>query len=193
VIDSVAVVLLNSNFSKLSKTENAQQLSWYKDILKKLDADSTIQFIITACHHSPYTNSKIVGPSTAVQQKFVPPFLESKKSRLFLSGHCHGFEHYSVKGKDFLVIGGGGGLHQPLKQGNETLPDLALDYKPLFHYLTIRRIKEDLELTSFQLKNDFSGFEEGMKLNIKKNKELQLKTTRSATMDKILTVQEAVE
>jgi hypothetical protein len=52
---------------------------------------------------------------------------------LFLSGHCHGFEHYKIGGKDFMVIGGGGGLHQPLKQGEGCLPDLASDYKPLFH------------------------------------------------------------
>jgi len=178
IIDSVAIILLNSNFKTLSKTENAQQISWYKSTLRKLDADSSVEFIITTCHHSPYTNSKVVKPCVAVQQKFVPPFLNSKKTRLFLSGHCHGFEHYQVEGKDFLVIGGGGGLQQPLNHGNGMLPDLALDYKPSFHYITIRRKRDDLELTSLHLKNDFSGFEEGMKLTFKNNNESSFNVSR---------------
>jgi hypothetical protein len=166
--DSVAVVLLNSNFTQLSSADNEKQLNWYKKTLAELDADSSVQFIITACHHSPYTNSKIVGPCPAVQQKFVPPFLQSKKSKLFLSGHCHGFEHYQVEGKDFLVIGGGGGLHQPLRPNHADCPDLACDYKPMFHYLTVRRDADQLHVTSMRLKDDFSGFEEGLKLDIKK-------------------------
>ena len=166
IVDSVAIVMLNSNFNKLTEAENSKQISWYKNTLEKLDADSSVQYIITGCHHSPFTNSKIVGPCTAVQEKFVPPFLQSKKSRLFLSGHCHGFEHYQVQGKDFLVIGGGGGLHQPLRKTGDH-EDMAEAYKPMFHYLTVHRKADGLEVTSLQLKKDFSGFEEGLKLKIK--------------------------
>ncbi|MGZ5190528.1 MAG: metallophosphoesterase family protein [Flavisolibacter sp.] len=165
ITDSVAIVMLNSNFKQMTETDNAKQLDWYKSTLEKLDADSSVHYIITGCHHSPFTNSKIVGPSTAVQQKFVPPFLKSKKSRLFLSGHCHGFEHYKVEGKDFLVIGGGGGLNQPLKK-NGTHRDHAESYKPMFHYLTVRRNCDGLQVTSYQLKKDFSLFEQGLALNI---------------------------
>lgn len=169
VKDSVAIVLLNSNFKTLSPAEDAQQTAWYKSTLEKLDADSSIQYIITTCHHSPFTNSKVVGCSKDVQQRFVPAFLQSRKSQLFLSGHCHGFEHYKIQGKDFMVIGGGGGLHQPLKQGAGCLPDLAKDYKPLFHYLTVRRSKDHLEVTSYELKDDFSGFEQGLAVAIQKS------------------------
>jgi predicted MPP superfamily phosphohydrolase len=168
VKDSVAIVLLNSNFKKLSKEEDEQQNKWYKNILDKLDADPSIQFIITTCHHSPYTNSKIVGSSKDVQQRFVHPFLASKKSQLFLSGHCHGFEHYKIEGKDFMVIGGGGGLHQPLREDEGCLPDLSADYKPLFHYLTVKRLHDQLLVTSLQLNNDFSAFDEGVAVTIKK-------------------------
>ena len=94
VVDSIAIVLLNSNFNKMSKQDDEKQLNWYTKTLRELDADSSIQYIITACHHSPYTNSRIVKPSKEVQQKFVPPYLASPKSKLFLTGHCHGFEHY---------------------------------------------------------------------------------------------------
>ncbi|MFL5809330.1 MAG: metallophosphoesterase family protein [Flavisolibacter sp.] len=166
VVDSVAIVLLNSNFSKLTTVQNEEEVKWYKKTITQLDQDSSIRFIITACHHSPYTDSRIVKPSVAVQEKFVKPFLASKKSRLFLSGHCHGFEHYQVQGKDFLVIGGGGGLHQPLNPTSELQPDLAKDYKPMFHYLTVARTGGELKVTSFRLKNDFTGFEQGMVLEI---------------------------
>jgi hypothetical protein len=165
--DSIAIVLLNSNFHTLTSKEDAEQINWYKKTLKELDEDPAIKFIITGCHHSPYTNSKIVGPSIAVQQKFVPYFLSSQKSCLFLSGHCHGFEHYQVHGKDFVVIGGGGGLHQPLKPNDGIYKDLATDYKPMFHYLSVRRMNGYLKVTSRELKSDFSGFNDGLTLEIR--------------------------
>jgi len=166
IVDSVAVVLLNSNFGTLTPRENEEQLSWYRTTLKQLDADPSVLYIIAGCHHSPYTNSKIVGASPAVQEKFVPPFLASKKARLFLSGHCHGFEHFQMKGKDFVVIGGGGGLHQPLRQGAGCFNDLCADYKPLFHYLSIRRGEDGLHVTSIELNNNFTTFEQGLQLKI---------------------------
>jgi hypothetical protein len=133
-----------------------------------LDIDSSVQFIISGCHHSPYTNSMIVSSSVDVQQKFVPPFLASTKSRLFLTGHSHNFEHFKVKGKDFLVIGGGGGLHQPLKAGDKCIPDLQQDFKPMFHYLSVKRKADRLVVTSNVLSNDFTAFKEGLRLNILK-------------------------
>jgi UDP-2,3-diacylglucosamine pyrophosphatase LpxH len=172
VKDSIAVVLLNSNFGSLSEQENKTQMEWYKTTLQNLDKDPAIQFIISGCHHSPYTNSKIVGPNKDVQQKFVPLFLASKKSRLFITGHSHNFEHYQMGGKDFLVIGGGGGLHQPLRTGESCLPDLATDYKPQFHYLSVKRVGSTLNVCSVQLKKDFSCFEDGQKLCVSKETEL---------------------
>lgn len=165
---SIAIVLVNSNFSILSINEEVSQTLWYKSTLEALDEDPTIDFIITGCHHSPYTNSRIVRPSKEVEEKFVPAYLASRKSRLFLSGHCHAYEHYKVEGKDFLVIGGGGGLKQPLRQGIGTLADIALDYKPLFHYVMVSAIGDTLQVTSYHIKENFSGFEEGRKTVIKK-------------------------
>jgi len=168
VKDSIAVVLLNSNFGKLSAEDDVAQLKWYEETLEKLDADSAIHFIISGCHHSPYTNSKIVGANKEVQQKFVPLFLASKKSRLFITGHSHNYEHYKIKGKDFFVIGGGGGLHQPLRTGADILEDIACDYKPQFHYLTVKRFGDKLKVNSIQLKQDFSCFEDGKSMVINK-------------------------
>ena len=167
IVDSIAVVLLNSNFDKMSDIEIENQDTWYKNKLAALDNDPAVKFIIVGCHHSPYTNSRIVKPSKPVQENFVPLFIQSKKCALFISGHSHNFERFKVQGKYFLVIGGGGGLHQPLNANNETMHDLSADYKPAFHYLEVMRDGDELKITSRQLKNDFSGFKDGLQLSVR--------------------------
>ncbi len=161
VTDSVAIILLNSNFNKLSAGDKVTQNEWYQSELNRLDTSEAIKAIIVTCHHAPYTNSIIVGSSSSVQQNFVPAFINSKKARLFITGHAHDFEHFKVEGKDFLVIGGGGGLHQPLNTSAGKRPDLATDYKPLFHYLSVQRTADELKVTSHFLSTDFTGFATG--------------------------------
>ena len=166
--DTTAVILLNSNFKTMTLAQEKHQDEWFQTTLQELDNDATVQAVIVGCHHSPFTNSRIVRPSKEVEQKFVPPYLSSRKAFLFLSGHCHAFEHYKVKGKDFLVIGGGGGLKQPLRQGLGTLADLSLEYKPMFHYINITSLGDGLALTCHHIKKDFTGFEEGVHMDIKR-------------------------
>ena len=163
IIDSVAVILLNSNFSKMTAPEITAQDNWYQNMIKEMNNDPSIKFVIVGCHHSPYTNSKAVEPSMQVRQKFVPAFINSKKCILFLSGHSHNFERFNVQGKYFLVIGGGGGPHQPLYSGDkESTHDLSATYKPMFHYLLVKRCNDSLQVISRQLKADFSGFNDGL-------------------------------
>ncbi|NCD70041.1 metallophosphoesterase family protein [Mucilaginibacter agri] len=166
VVDSVAVILLNSNFNKMKSQEIAQQDDWYKQTIKQIDSNPAIKLAIVGCHHSPFTNSTVVSPSVQVQQKFVPAFISSKKCVLFLSGHSHNFERFKVQGKYFLVIGGGGGPHQPLRTKNESTQELSPDYKPMFHYLEVRRSQDSLQVISRRLKSDFSGFDDGLKFNV---------------------------
>jgi hypothetical protein len=156
VIDSIGVIMVNSNFAKLTPADVQFQQQWYEAILKSLDADPKVKVVIVTCHHAPYSNSKLVGSSKPVQEHFVPAFIDSQKGQLFITGHSHTFEHFKMKGKDFLVIGGGGGLHQPL---TTTLEDTALKYKPMFHYLTVLRTGEVVHVISHFLKDDFSGFD----------------------------------
>ncbi len=162
VTDSVAVVLLNSNFAALTADENKKQSAWYKASMARLDTAMAVKAIIVCCHHAPYTNSRVVKGNTGVQQLFVPAFIASSKARLFITGHAHRFEHFSLQGKDFLVIGGGGGLQQPTRNSKGNLADLATDYKPLFHYLAVKRAGAGLAVLSYYLKPDFSGFEKGV-------------------------------
>jgi hypothetical protein len=127
-----------------------------------MEHDGSIKVIIVGCHHSPYTNSKVVKPSLEVRREFVPAFLQSKKCVLFLSGHSHNFEQFKVGGKYFLVIGGGGGPHQALHTDNQPTPDLANNYKPMFHYLEVRRSQDSLRVISRELLPDLSGFRDGL-------------------------------
>lgn len=164
--DEVAVVMLNSNFSTLSVADLAKQQTWYEHTMADLDADPAVRVVIVTCHHAPYSNSKLVGSSKLVQQRFVPNYVKSEKGRLFITGHSHAFERYEFEGKTFLVIGGGGGLRQPLNTSPSRLPDSAPEYKPLFHYLAVRRGGDGLTLTSHCLRNDFSGFDVGYRFKI---------------------------
>lgn len=166
VIDSVAIVFLNSNFKKMSAADRETQQQWLRKALADLDENPGVKITIVTCHHAPYSNSTIVGSSEEVQKQFVKLFLSSRKARLFLTGHSHNFERFQQEGKDFVVIGGGGGLSQPVSDKKSRLNDLSGSYKPPFHYLLVRRVGKQLQLTSRFLKPDFSGFSEGVTFQI---------------------------
>jgi hypothetical protein len=142
---------------------------WYLETMNSLEADSLVRGIIVACHHAPYTNSRIVDPSDDVQQRFVPRYVISPKGKLFITGHCHAFEHFRQHEKDFLVIGGGGGLQQPLLLGEERLwVDLfpQATEKRMFHYLSGVILPDSIRVVVRMLKPDFSGFENAYSLDL---------------------------
>ncbi|MCX6137978.1 MAG: metallophosphoesterase [Ignavibacteriales bacterium] len=158
---NAAVVMLNSNFYRLTGEEWDTQCRWYRDQLARLDKDSSIAVVVVATHFPPYTNSAIVDPSGDVLRDFVPPYLASQKARLFLSGHAHAFEHFRQGGKDFLVIGGGGGLLHPLLCGEEErTPDLypAGRLPESFHYLTCTISDDSLIAQPVMLGTDRTQF-----------------------------------
>lgn len=166
IIDSVAIVFLNSNFKKLTAVDKEFQQQWLREAMAKLDESPAVKITIVTCHHAPYSNSSIVGSSEAVQKYFVPAYLHSIKARLFITGHSHNFERFQKEGKDFVIIGGGGGLSQPVSGKKNRLNDLSGNYKPQFHYLMVRRTGDQLHVTSRFLKPDFSGFTEGQSFQI---------------------------
>ncbi len=163
----VAVVLLNSNFGHLSAEEAQKQQAWYEETLERLEKDSTVELVVVGCHHPPYTNSTIVSPSREAQQFFVPPFLAASKCRLFVSGHCHAVEHFKNGGKDFLVIGGGGGLQQPLLVGAERRWTDEFPVKTelrMFHYMRCSITAEEVRFTIRMLNDDFASFRDALTL-----------------------------
>jgi hypothetical protein len=144
---SVALLILNSNFSRLPDSVVTAEAAWYASMLDSLDADSAISFIVTVSHHPPFTNSTVVSPSRDLQKRFLPAFYHSAKSALFVSGHAHRFEHFRKEGKDFLVIGGGGGSFHPKKSN----PDEADLYDGggggrFFHYVRCLAACDSLSL-----------------------------------------------
>jgi 3',5'-cyclic AMP phosphodiesterase CpdA len=158
IVDSVGVVLLNSNFGTMDDIALDSQQRWYEQTMTDLSRDPGIVAIIVTCHHSPFTNSILVGSSLQSQERFVTRFLAEPKARLFMSGHAHIFEHFRKEGKDFLVIGGGGGLQHPIYVGNEQrYADLSPTHaKPRFHYTYVRRSGQRLEVTVRRLDADKS-------------------------------------
>jgi len=148
VQDSVAVVLFNSNFSKLSKDAQHSQHQWYERSLDSLNRAEDIKFILVCCHHSPYTNSGVVSPEKKVQELYVPAYTNTPKAALFLSGHSHHLEYFDIYRKKFLVIGGGGGLWQELKkESKRDYTDLSdNDRKPRYFYLQIERRGNTLQV-----------------------------------------------
>lgn len=166
------IILLNSNFSKMDEEEIETQQTWYKSQLDRLEKDSTISVIIVGTHYPPFTNSKIVSSDEDVQKLFVPLFIKSKKAKLFISGHCHAFEHFEHKGKDFLVIGGGGGLQQPLDVGVEAKwKDKYDSENPLrmFHYLKYKIVNDTIKLTLNILEEDLLDFDKSYQVVIPLN------------------------
>ncbi len=143
--DNVAIVVFNSNFSRLNNSVIVGQKEWYRSTLESCDADSSIHFIITVEHHPPFTNSSVISGSKEVRKDFLPAFFQSKKAVLFVSGHAHRFEHFRQKGKDFLVIGGGGGLLHD-KRPAPVMDDLytGKDEGKFFHYVRCRVFADSL-------------------------------------------------
>lgn len=157
----VLVLLLNSNFRKLTDADIATQDRWYTNALAQADSTPDIRAVIVCCHHSPYSSSKLVGSSPQVQQHLVPPFMRSAKAGLFITGHAHLFQHFMKEQKHFFVIGGGGGLHHPLKKDPGPEVCLEPDYDPLFHYLTVSLCDDTLKVVSHRLDAGFDAFDVG--------------------------------
>ena len=146
----------------IAEAERGEQQRWYLLLLDSLQGDPGTACIVVCCHHSPYTNSTVVEASDEVANEFIPPFIASSKCLLFLSGHSHNLERFKEKGKDFLVIGGGGGSrHRLLRGADRYWTDVSPERKPLFHYVIIERHGKSLHLSVRQLQEGFHGVEDG--------------------------------
>jgi 3',5'-cyclic AMP phosphodiesterase CpdA len=159
---NIAIVLFNSNLDEISKEKQLEQLHWYQKTLKDYDHDPSVDFVIVGCHHPPFTNSKIVSASKEVRDSYMPEYYKSKKCKLFISGHAHAYEHFKMNGKDFLVIGGGGGIQHPLKVGKKAkYPDAFSnsEEKRMFHFLSIQSQGDTLSVELRMLRLDFKSFE----------------------------------
>lgn len=150
IMDSIGFVMLNTNFDEFSRDTAIKQLRWFKTHMRQLTENPAVRCIIVCGHHPPYTNSTIVPDDHILQQYFVPIFERSHKSRLWLSGHCHAYEHFRHNTVHYVVSGGGGGprqvlyLEKNLRRHDDLYPGGTV--RP-FHYLSVQREGSDLCVT----------------------------------------------
>jgi Predicted phosphohydrolases len=156
-VDSVAVVMLNSNTAKLPGDSLKKQMLWYRNTMDVMDADPGVRVILVCTHHAPFTNSKVVEPSGFVADSIVPRFMQSAKAKLFISGHSHNLEYFQKGDKHFLVAGGGGGLIQPLypPEKRKFTDLIAQEKKPLYFYIMVKRAGSNLQLSVRGLDRNF--------------------------------------
>lgn len=115
--DSVAYIMLNSNWHNLGEDSTLLQRSWFEEQLAQCDKDVTIRAVVVSSHHPPFTNSTVVHDDAVLRDTYVPLFMNAAKTDLWLSGHCHALEVFERSGKRFVVSGGGGGPRQRLLTG----------------------------------------------------------------------------
>ena len=157
VIDSIAFVMLDTNFDEYDRDSTASLRRWYALQIEGLTADPAVRCIVTSGHHPPYTNSSIVMPDWIQQEYFVPIFLRSPKARLWLSGHVHAYEHFRHGNVHFVVSGGGGGPRQFLRLDSLTHSDHDIyrggPIRP-FHYLSLSRSESSLCVSMIPLEGN---------------------------------------
>lgn len=114
IFEKIGFIMLNSNFEELEEWQAANQKKWYLRRIKEMEEDTAIAGIIVCAHYPPFTNSRVVNPSTTIREEYAPPFYNSGKGLFFFSGHSHSYEKFLINGKYFIVSGGGGGPRQKL-------------------------------------------------------------------------------
>ncbi len=150
---SIALVVLDSNLAELGEPEWISQRAWYEQELRALEADPSVSAILCVSHHPPFTNSSVTDDEVHVQQAFLPAFFGAHKTRAWISGHAHAYEHFEKQGRKFLVSGGGGGPRVKLLGGDKLRhADQYAGSSPRpFHFL-------HLMLTGEQLTIEVRGF-----------------------------------
>ncbi len=118
VIDSVAIVFLNTNFQEIGLEATKRQLAWFRSEIPCLDDSAAIKAIIVCGHHPPFTNSSLVDDDPILKRYYASTFLRAGKTLIWFSGHCHSYEHFSAYGKHWITSGGGGGPRQSLRIGD---------------------------------------------------------------------------
>lgn len=154
---NVAFVMLDSNFATLTAEQHAEQLIWYAGELDRYEKDAGIAHIIVSCHEPPYSNNTVVSPSARARTLFAEPFIHARKTRFFLSGHSHSYEHFEQGAKTFVVAGGGGGPRHAVDTdvASRRYDDqYSGDKVRFFHFGELRWQNDTLALSIYRLHDD---------------------------------------
>ena len=112
------LIVLNSNFPKLSEKIIKEQMEWTKKELQK--SKEKQQAVIISFHHSPFTSNVFYyGPvAIAFRNKWIPLFEKSGVVKLVLNGHSHLYERSLKDGIMYVVAGPFGGQRNWLPKMN---------------------------------------------------------------------------
>ena len=119
VIDSIALVLINTNVSAMTDSADRRLRQWFAYTLRRLDADPSILFVVVCGHHPPFTNSRVTRPNRAVQDRYLWHVQNAAKTALWFAGHAHSYERFEIEGKQYIVAGGGGAPRQNVRLATE--------------------------------------------------------------------------
>ncbi|MEP7234896.1 MAG: metallophosphoesterase [Ignavibacteriota bacterium] len=159
----IGIITLDANLSHFKKEQSDDERAWYLSELQSMQNDTSLTFIIVCTHQPPFTNSTVVSDDNQVQKYFVPAFINTPKAKLFFSGHSHSYEHFKIKGKDFIVSGGGG-PRQDLRKGPKDARHK--DYfsggiRRSHHFCKVTRSAEGVRVQMIQVGEDLQSWSIG--------------------------------
>jgi len=144
---ALGLIWLDSN---LQGRPSREQTRFLASTLCAFDHDRTIRAVLVFTHHPPYTNGRHRHGEPYVIEHVLPLFFASKKARVLLSGHVHGYERFEARGKTFVVTGGGGGPRVEYDQDSPALHAVFHADDPgkrAFNYVVIERGDAELRFT----------------------------------------------
>lgn len=150
-LDDYVLLVVDSNLPAMTGYGIDLMVAEYRKRLVELDERSDVRGVIVAMHHPPVTNGGYgfglsFGPGGMIDQLkplFARPFVNARKTTLFLSGHVHSYQRFiPTEGKQFIVSGGGGGPRHRIDIGpGRRFHDDADVFRTVaerpFHYLML--------------------------------------------------------
>lgn len=153
ICGNLGVIAVDSNVSQYTGAAWAQRAEWFENALDEFEKETSVTAVIVCSHHPPFTNSAVLKRANYLEKRFLPAFFAAPKTRVFLSGHVHGYERFLVQDKTFIVSGGGGGPRLPLRHGERRrFEDLfsATAARP-FHYMLLSAETDRLHIDAMGL------------------------------------------
>lgn len=148
----VLFVAINSN----SGLRNETQLTWLDTLLSNAQQDSTIDWIITFCHHPGHSEIWPDGNTGYIQNSVIPLLNKYSKVDILMYGHSHNYERGTVAdGNVRLMLNGGAGsaLDRWRMYGNQrNYPEIqkSFDYY-CYSIFDIDIEKKRMEVKSYSL------------------------------------------
>lgn len=148
-VSSLRIFVLDSNRWAMGRTRWSEQALWLARELAHADEDPEVRATVLVSHHPPWTNSTVTGDEQAMLAPWLTAFRASCKTRVWLSGHVHAYERFSMREKTLVVAGSSGAPRVALRVGRRARhEDLAKVPAPSpFGWLELRTSPSEAELT----------------------------------------------